>query len=220
MYKCSKEEIFNKLKTGESGLSIVEADKRLKEYGKNELQKEKKQSFIKRFFKQFLNIMVAILLFSSAVSISIAIVSKEYSDLFEGFVILFIVIMNALIGVAQEYKAQACLDELKKYDKHTVKTIRNGVVYQVDSTELVIGDIVELEAGKIVPADIRLITCNNFACDESMLTGESVPSEKDASVEYKQTIPLAERKNMAYSSSLIVRGKALGVVVETGVNTA
>ena len=219
MYNLSKEEVLLACKTNEKGLSKLEAEKRLKENGKNELKKEKKVSFFKLFFKQFLNVMVAILLVSSVVSISIAIISNEYSDLFEGFVILFIVIMNAIIGVAQEYKAQACLDELKKFDTISLKTIRDGVINRVDSRDLVVGDIVEIEAGNIVPADIRLIYTNNFACDESSLTGESVANEKDALAKCGKSTPLAERRNMAYSSSLVTSGKATGVVVATGVNT-
>ena len=219
MYRLSKEELFKTLKTSSNGLNKTEAENRLITNGKNELKKEKKLSFFKLFFKQFLNIMVGILLVSSAVSISIAIITKEYADLFEGFVILFIVIMNAFIGVAQEYKAQACLDELKKYDKISVKTLRGGEISLIDSSELVVGDIIELSAGNIVPADIRLINSNNFACDESALTGESLPSEKDAFAKYNATTPLAERRNMAYSSSLVVSGKATGIVVATGPNT-
>lgn len=219
MYKLSKEQLFKNLKTSENGLSKTEAENRLNLDGKNELKTEKKQSFLKRFLKQFLNIMVGILLVSSVVSITIAIISKEYADLFEGFVILFIVIMNALIGVFQENKAQACLDELKKYDKINVKTIREGQLCLLDSSELVVGDVINLEAGNIVPADIRLVSSNNFTCDESSLTGESVPSEKDATTEFNSVVPLAERKNMAYSSSLVVSGKATGVVVATGIRT-
>jgi len=158
MYKLNKEELFNTLKSSETGLTKLEAENRLKVNGKNELKKEKRPSFIKLFLKQFANIMVAILLISSAVSISIAIANKEFADLFEGFVILFIVIMNALIGVFQENKAQACLDELKKYDKISVKVLRNKTWQNIDSSELVIGDIVEMEAGNIVPADIRLLS--------------------------------------------------------------
>jgi len=123
MYKLSKEQVLNAVKTSENGLSKTEAELRLKQNGKNELKQEKKPSFLKLFFKQFLNIMVAILLVSSIVSITIALVSKEYADLFEGFVILFIVIMNALIGVAQENKAQACLDELKNTIKLMLKQL-------------------------------------------------------------------------------------------------
>jgi len=219
MYKLNKEELFNTLKSSETGLTKLEAENRLKVNGKNELKKEKRPSFIKLFLKQFANIMVAILLISSAVSISIAIANKEFADLFEGFVILFIVIMNALIGVFQENKAQACLDELKKYDKISVKVLRNKTWQNIDSSELVIGDIVEMEAGNIVPADIRLLSTNNFACNESGLTGESEPCEKDANANFINNAPLAERKNMAYSSSLVVSGKATGIIVSTGINT-
>lgn len=219
MYNISIEKVLENLKTNKNGLSIEEAQTRLKEQGKNEIEKAKKQSFLKCFFKQFLNIMVGILLISAVVSLVVAIVNKEYSDLFEGFVILFIVVMNALIGVFQEYKAQACIDELQKYNKTNVKVIRNGVTLNVDSTELVCGDIVEMEAGNVVMADIRLINANNFSCDESSLTGESVPMEKNANVVLKNNVPLAERVNMAYSGSMITNGKALGVVVATGKNT-
>ena len=110
MYYLSEEEVYKQLKTAYNGLSVEESEKRLKENGKNKINEEKRTSFFKRFLKQFLNIMVGILPLSSIVSISIAIINKEYSDLFEGFVILFIVIANVLIGVLQENKADACLN--------------------------------------------------------------------------------------------------------------
>ena len=219
MYQRSCKTVLEELKTSYDGLSKTEAEFRLKQNGKNEIEKTRKQSFIKRFFKQFLNIMVGILLLSAIVSISIALINKEYADLFEGFVILFIVIMNALIGVFQENKAEACLAELQKQDRTMVKVIRNGECAKVDSADLVVGDIVELQAGNIVMADIRLLESNNFSCDESSLTGESVPSEKQAELVLDKTTPLAERKNMAYSGSLVTNGKARGVVVATGKNT-
>ncbi len=219
MYKLRINEVFKELNSSLNGLSIEEANLRLKSDGKNELERTKKQSIIKRFFKQFLNIMVGILLISACFSISIAIINKEYSDLFEGFVILFIVIMNAIIGVIQENKAQACLDDLQKYDKTNVKVIRSGALLNIDSTELVVGDIVELEAGNIVMADVRLIESNNLSCDESSLTGESVPVEKNADIILPKSTPLAERKNMAYSGNMVTRGKGLGIVVATGKKT-
>ncbi len=219
MYRQTIEQVLKTLNTTTKGLSPKQADELLKTCGKNELKKAKKQSFIKCFFKQFLNIMVAILLASAVVSITIALVHKQYSDLFEGFVILFIVIMNALIGVFQESKAQACIDDLQKYCKTTVKVLRGGVTINVDSSLLVPGDVVELEAGNIAQADIRLIDANNLACDESSLTGESVPVEKNANLVLLDSTPLAERKNMVYSGSMIVRGKALGVVTATANNT-
>ena len=219
MYKHSINDVLAELKTTKTGLSQNEAVNRLKIYGKNELREQKKQSFLKRFFKQFLNIMVAILLVAAIVSLTIAIINKEYADLFEGFVILFIVIMNALIGVFQEAKAEACLKDLQKYDKKTVAVIRENVVLKVDSSELVVGDIVEINAGNIVSADIRLIETNDFTCDESSLTGESVPVEKYSDFIANKNIPLAERKNMAYSGSMVITGKAKGVVAATGKNT-
>ena len=175
MHNLNIEEVFKKFNTSKNGLSQKQADELKKTYGKNELKKAKKQSFIKCFFKQFLNIMVAILLVAAVVSIAIAI-------LFEGFVILFIVFMNAIIGVLQESKAQACIDDLQKFCKTNVKVIRAGVVLNLDSSYLVPGDIVELEAGNIAQADIRLIADNNLMCDESSLTGESVPVEKSSNL--------------------------------------
>ena len=219
MYNLSVKEVLDKLKTTESGLTPNEAENRIKSDGLNVVEKAKKQSFLKCFFKQFLNIMVGILLVSACISLVVAVVNKEYADLFEGFVILFIVIMNAFIGVFQEMKAQSCINELQKYDKRNVKVLRAGVVVNIDSSKLVCGDIVEMEAGNVVMADIRLITTNNFACDESSLTGESVAVEKNARQTLDINTPLAERVNMAYSGSLITRGKATGVVVSTGKNT-
>ena len=219
MYYLNSENAVKEMKSTLNGLSEEEAHNRLKKNGKNEIEREKKQSIIKSFFKQFLNIMVAILLFSACVSITVAIVTKEYSDLFEGFVILFIVILNAIIGVYQESKAQACLDDLQKYEKTSVKVLRAGATVNIDSTELVPGDIVFMEAGNVVMADIRLIETNNFSCDESSLTGESVPSDKHAELVLNKSTPLAERKNMAFSGCMVTSGKATGVVVGTGKNT-
>ena len=219
MYELEISQVLDKVKSTKNGLSIEEANNRLKVQGKNEIEKAKKQSFIKCFLKQFLNIMVVILLISAIVSLTIAIINKEYSDLFEGFVILFIVFMNALIGVFQEHKAQAYIDELQKYNKINVKVIRNGVSMKVDSTNLVCVDLVEMQSGNVFMADIRLIETNNFACDESSLTGESVPVEKNADLVLNQNTALAERVNMAYSGSMVTSGKATGVVVATGKNT-
>lgn len=219
MYRLSVEQVLKEFHTSKKGLSQQQADELKKVYGKNELKKAKKQSFIKCFFKQFLNIMVSILLVSAVISVVIALVHKQYSDLFEGFVIFFIVIMNALIGVFQESKAQACIDDLQKYCKTNVKVIRGGVTINVDSSCLVPGDIVELEAGNIAQADIRLIETNNLACDESSITGESVPVEKNADLILQSNTPIAERKNMVYSGSMLVRGKAIGVVVATANHT-
>ena len=219
MYRFTVEKAIKELETSLNGLSAKEAQKRLKIYGKNEIKRKEKQSFLKCFFKQFLNIMVAILLVSAIISISMALIKKQYADLFEGFVILFIVVMNAFIGVAQENKAQACIDDLQKYDKTKVKVFRDGAVLNVDSSELVPGDVVEIEAGNVVMADVRLIETNNFSCDESSLTGESLPVEKSADITLNQNTPLAERSNLAFSGSLVTSGKSKAVVFATGKNT-
>lgn len=211
--------IYEMVGSTQDGLSENEVGLRQKRDGKNALEKVKKQSFLKTFFKQFLNVMVGVLLASAIVSIILAMASKEYADLFEGLVILFIVLMNALIGVFQERKAQACLDSLKKYDKTIAKVVRDGKLVVIDSQDLVLGDIIFMSAGDIVPADIRLIETNNFSCDESSLTGESVSAEKNSGLIMKKSCPLAERKNMAYSGSLCVRGKAKGIVVAIGKKT-
>lgn len=218
MYRKNIDEVLKELNTNKSGLSVVEVSSRQKVYGKNELKKEKRQSIIKRFFKQFLNIMVGILLLSAIVSIVIAVVNNEYADLFEGFVILFIVIMNAIIGVYQESKAEACLNDLQKYNKVNVRVIRSNTTQIVDSGELVPGDIVEMSAGNVVMADVRLIEVTDFACDESSLTGESVPVEK-TTMKIDKSVVISERNNMAYSGSMITNGRAKGVVVATGNDT-
>lgn len=219
MYSTNSKQVLENFNSSQHGLTQNDVNNKRKQYGFNELKKEKKQGVFKRFFKQFLNIMVAILLVAAVVSITLAIINKNFGDLFEGFVILFIVIMNALIGVFQESKAEACLKDLQKFSKTNVKVIRLGMVQNIDSSELVPGDIVLMEAGNIVMADIRLIETNNFSCDESSLTGESLPIEKNADLILNKNTPLAERKNMAYSGSLIVSGKAKGVVVSIGSNT-
>lgn len=219
MYKLNIQQALENLKTSTNGLTDIEADNRIKKYGKNEIAKPKKQSFLACFVKQFLNIMVGILLLSAIVSISLAIVNKEYADLFEGFVILFIVVVNALIGVLQEKKAEACLNDLQKYERKQVCVIRNGKQKFVDSSLVTVGDVVCLNAGNVVCADIRLIETNNFVCDESLLTGESQSVEKDAEFLSQKDLPIAERKNMAYSGSMVLNGKAIGVVTSVGNNT-
>ena len=147
MYDKDLKAVFEITNSNMDGLSSLEVEKRQKKCGKNILDNSKKEGFLKSFFKQFLNIMVGILLVSAIVSITIAITTHDYADLFEGFVILFIVIINALIGVFQEKKAEQCLESLKKYNKTSVKVLRNGKEIKIDSTQLVVGDIVFLHAG-------------------------------------------------------------------------
>ena len=216
MHKLSIQEVLSKLNVGQTGLNNNQVLKNRNQYGVNAIDKEKRKSLVVRFLAQFKNIMVLILLFSAIISISISIIHHQKSELFEGFVILFIVIMNAIIGVIQEDKAQACIEELRKSENTTARVLRNGVIQVIPTQEIVVGDIIYIEAGDIVPADIRLIEANNLKCDESKLTGESMSVSKDANIICNPHTNLAERLNMAYSGSLVTNGKAKGVVVAVG----
>ena len=219
MHKLGAEEVLSKLETSKNGLNNKQVLSNRNKYGINEIDKEKKKSLMVRFLAQFKNIMVLILLVSAIVSISVAIFNNELNELFEGLIILFIVIMNAIVGVIQENKAEACIDELRKSEKTTAKVVREGVIQIIPTQDLVVGDIVCIEAGDIVPADIRLIESNNLKCDESKLTGESMSVNKDANFVCSSHTSIGERENMAYSSSLVTAGRAKGVVVDVGNNT-
>jgi len=219
MYNLGIQDVLNQLGTSNAGLGTKQVVSNRNKYGINEIDKEKRKSLFVRFLLQFKNIMVLILLASAVISISIAIVDNQTGELFEGFVILFIVITNAIVGVMQENKAEACIAELRKSEKTTAKVMREGVIQIIPTQELVVGDIVLIEAGDIVPADMRLIESNNLKCDESKLTGESLSCAKDANAKCLPNAVLAERVNMAYSGSLVTSGKAKGAVVAVGNNT-
>lgn len=218
MHSKKIDEILKNLNTSQNGLSTQEANLRLKENGKNIIEKNKKKPLIMQFLEQFKNVMVIILLISAIISISIAVAHQDVYELIEGIVILFIVIANSCIGVFQENKAQACLDELEKKTATHSLVIRDGKEMLVLSEELVVGDIIKISAGDVVSADIRIIECVGLTADESSLTGESTAVEKEAGI-LSQNTALAERKNMLFSSSLISTGKALGVVTATGKDT-
>ena len=218
-YNKSCESTLNELNTNALGLSKIEVDKRQLLHGENALPKQKKQSRLMKFLSQFKDIMVIILLIAAIISVVVAIVDKNYSDLFEGGVIFFIVILNAIIGTIQESKAEDALESLKKSTEPYCKVLRDGKVKKIKTTSLTIGDIVILEAGDIVPADLRLIETHNLKCDESALTGESVSTSKEANCVLKDNTPLADRINCAYSSTVVSFGRGKGVVTEIGINT-
>jgi len=218
-YTKSVNQTIKDVKSDFKGISNAEAESRLLKNGKNALPETKKQSKFVKFLLQFKDIMIIILLIAAGISITLAFVEKNYSDLFEGGVILFIVILNAIIGVVQESKAEDALENLKKSTEPYAKVIRDGVLKKVKTSSLVIGDIVILEAGDIIPADLKLIETHSLKCDESALTGESISVDKDATLILKPNTPLAERKNMAFSSTVVSYGRGKGVVVATGINT-
>lgn len=199
------------------GISSQEAKKRQEKYGENKIEKLKKKSLLFIFFSQFANVMIVILILAAIISAFVSIKNNEgFTDT---IIILAIVVLNAVIGTQQEYKAEKALEELQKVSETKAKIIRNGVLIEVNSKELTLGDIVILEAGDFIPADLRIIESYNLQIDESHLTGESEPIEKISNVLKDEKIALGDIKNMAFASSLVTRGRGKGVVVKIGENT-
>ena len=213
----SYEEVEKELDTTEEGLSDAEAAKRLAEYGKNNLRQQKPKSVFKMIWEQLTDVMVIILIIAAAFSLVMHFVDGE--GLAECIVILVVIALNATIGVIQEKKAANALEALRNMTAPTARVLRQGEESVVPASELVPGDIVYLEDGCIVPADIRIIEDANMKVQEAALTGESVPSEKDGPTVLPEDAPLGDRVNMAYSSSIVMYGNATGIVVGTGMNT-
>ncbi|MBR1796874.1 MAG: cation-translocating P-type ATPase [Clostridiales bacterium] len=220
-FAVSTEEVIKKLTTDESvGLTKAEAQKRLEEFGPNTLGEEQKTPLWKRFLAQFADAMVIILIAAAILSAFMAIKSNEG---FEGWVdvivILAIVILNAILGVYQEGKADQALAALKKMSSPQTKVIRDGEVVMIDSSLLVEGDIVAIDAGDAISADIRLLSSSSLKAEEASLTGESVAVEKDATLILDDDCALGDRKNMLFMGTSVTYGRARGVVVGTGRNT-
>ncbi len=218
-HNLSIEQSYKKLDTSIEGLSEQESAARLIRYGKNQLSEVKRKSLLSRFFDQLKDMMIIVLIAAAVISAVIKIIEGHYGELFESGLILLIVILNAVIGLAQESKANQALEALKNMNKPYAKVMREGEVKRIKSEDLVIGDIVLLEAGDIVPADLRLISSSSLKIEEAMLTGESLPSEKDHNVILKEDTPLGDRKNMVFSSGIVAYGRGTGVVVGVGMNT-
>lgn len=203
----------------ELGLSSEQIESARQKHGENRLQEKKKKTLAGRFFEQFKDVMIIILLIAAAVSFAIAIYEGHPGELFEPLLIIAIVILNAIIGVFQESKAERALDALKNLSAPHARVIRNGKEQIIEAWELVPGDIIKLEAGDFVPADARLIESVSLKSEESALTGESVPSEKDACISVASDAPIGDRTNMVFSGCSITYGTALAVVTATGMNT-
>ncbi len=216
-HAMSFKEVEKVLGTSEEGLSDAEAAKRLAEYGKNTLRQKPPKSVWKMIWEQLTDVMVIILLIAAAFSLVMYFLEDE--GLAECIVILVVIALNATIGVVQEKKAANALEALKNMTAPTARVMREGEESVVPASELVPGDIVYLEDGCIVPADIRIIQDSNLKVQEAALTGESVPSEKDGPTVLAEDAPLGDRVNMAYSSSVVMYGNATGIVVGTGMNT-
>lgn len=203
----------------QKGLSLSEAEKRKKQYGENRLREKKKKSALLRFLDQFKDAMILILIAAAVVSFTVVCLEKNWGDLFEPVLIILIVILNAIMGVYQEGKAEKALDALKSMSAPRARVIRDGQEKIIDASDLVPGDIIRLEAGDFVPADGRLIQSAGLKSEESALTGESVPSEKDALAAVDDGAPLGDRHNMVYSGCSITYGTATALVTATGMNT-
>ena len=218
-YNGSKEDVLSRLGTRpEAGLTQGEVEQRREKYGKNELAHKKEDSLFVRFLAQFQDYMVIILLIAAAVSFAVSLLNGE-ADFFDPIIILSIVVLNAMIGVFQESKAQKALEALQKMSAPTVTVLRGGEKQRMNADELVIGDIIYLETGDLVPADARLVEAVSLKCDEAALTGESMAVEKDANFFAEGEINIADAKNMVFSSCIVLSGHARAVVVETGMNT-
>ena len=216
----SLENVLNELSTDrEKGLTSARAAEKRKTFGENCLREKTKKTNWQRFREQFKDAMIRILLAAAAVSFVIACVEGEPREFLEPALILLIVILNAVMGVVQESKAEKALDALKNLSAPHARVIRNGEEQIVDAAELVPGDVIRLEAGDFVPADARLLHSVSLKSEESALTGESVPSEKDAKARVEKNASPGDRTNMVFSGCSITYGTAVAVVTATGMDT-
>jgi len=217
-YNQEFREVISNLKSDElSGLKTDDVKQRLEQYGHNQLTSKKRKSFIRIFFEQFKSFMIIILIIAAAVSGVVGVMEGE--GLLDTFVILGILILNAFVGAYQERKAETSLEALKSLAAPLTQVLRDGVIKEVLTQNLVPGDIVILETGAIIPADLRLTEAINLKIQESALTGESVPVEKKADTLQGDEISLGDRVNMAFSSGMVTYGRGRGIVIATGMKT-
>ncbi len=223
-YTQSAEEVLRQLESNPEGLSAAEVQKRQEKYGPNKLKEAKKPSLIARFFKQLTDPMLIILLIAAAVSAGTTILNNvrnphEPESLAEVAIILIVVLLNAILGVFQESKAEAAIEALQTMTAATCKVLRDGKLMVIHSDELVPGDVVVLEAGDSVPADGRIIENASLKIEEAALTGESVPVNKVLDALGLEEVPLGDRKNMCYMGSTVVYGRGKAVITGTGMDT-
>ncbi len=215
-YNLDTDKVLKELNSSKKGLTEEEVNKRLKRDGQNKLTEAKKRSAFSKFIDQFRDLMIIFLIISAVVSFVISLVKNEpFTD---SIIIIAIVILNAILGFIQERKADKAIDALKKMQVKSVRVRRDNLIYLVNSEDLVKGDILVLEAGDTIPADARIIYAASLKVDESSLTGESVPVEKNTNT-IKEQVSLASRFNMLYSGTNIVYGKCEAVVCDIGMNT-
>lgn len=219
-YAQSASEVLHALDAdAKQGLAPTQAAERREKYGPNQLDEKKKKSVLLRFLEQFKDPIILILIVAAIVSYFVAAQGSDPTEFFEPVLILLIVVLNAIMGTIQEGKAEKALEALKHVTPPHARVVRDGTEKVVDASELVPGDIIHLEAGDFVPADARLLTSASLESEESALTGESLPSEKDAEAVLKANTPLGDRRNVVFSGCSITHGSARAVVTATGMKT-
>ena len=225
-YCEEKQTVLDELKSSETGLSVQEAERRLEQNGRNKLAEGKKKSIVRRFLEQLTDPMIIILIVAAVISGALSVyhmTKGEEGEFVDVIIIIAVVLINAVLGVLQESKAEKAIEALQKMSAATSKVIRDGKLIAVPSEELVVGDIVILEAGDAVPADGRIIECASMKVEEAALTGESVPVNKTTDAislgENAKDVPLGDRKNMVYMGSTVVYGRGVVVITATGMDT-
>ena len=216
VYLQSVEDVFKEVQSSPSGLSSQEAASRLEKYGANTLQEGKKKTLLEKFVDQFKDFMILVLLVAAVVSMF---AHQGEPDPTDAIIILAVVLLNAVLGVFQESKAEEAIEALKKMASPVASVLRDGHVEHIKGEDIVVGDVVILEAGDVVPADMRLFEVNTVKIEESALTGESVPVDKDLVIPTGDEVGIGDRTNMAFSSTNVTYGRAVGVVTSTGMNT-
>lgn len=216
VYLQSVKDVFKEVQSSPSGLSSKEAASRLEKYGANTLQEGKKKTLLEKFVDQFKDFMILVLLVAAVVSMF---AHQGDPDPTDAIIILAVVLLNAVLGVFQESKAEEAIEALKKMASPVASVLRDGHVEHIKGEDIVVGDVVILEAGDVVPADMRLFEVNTVKIEESALTGESVPVDKDLVIPAGDEVGIGDRTNMAFSSTNVTYGRAVGVVTSTGMNT-
>ena len=217
-YTQSADEVVSHFNTDQhKGLSQQEAQARLEKYGENAIQEEEQRSLFQKFLDQFKDFMIIVLLAAAGISAFVGIAEGE--GIADAIIILIVVLLNAILGVYQEAKAEDAINALKQMSSPEASVLRDGEIKHIKSTELVPGDIVTLEAGDIVPADLRFIETNSLKIEEAALTGESVPVEKHAERQIESEAGIGDRTNMGFSSTNVTYGRARGIVTHTGMDT-
>lgn len=219
-YTKSKETVIKELSSDmQNGLSSRQVLELYDRHGPNKLKEKKKKTNFQRFFDQFKDVMILILLVAAAISFAIACIEKDPMEFFEPLLILLIVVLNAVMGMLQESKAEKALDALKNMSAPHARVLRDGEEKIIEASELVPGDIIRLEAGDFIPADARLLHSVSLKSEESALTGESVPSEKVSEIVIDENAPLGDRTNMVFSGCSVTYGTATAIVTATGMDT-